>query len=152
MTSIWRTEWSGLPRGATTRARTNPAASPPLLHLLGLESADEGVRAEHGRLTRKNFFDQALVHVGLAVENARLTLRQQRFADELAEKVAAATARLRELDQAKTGLVTAVPVRKQGAAMLSSLVEADGLIDLDEKATEIAPGDAVRFLPLPQVF
>ena len=55
-------------------------------------------------------------------------------------------------DGAKTGFVTAVPVRKQGAAMLSSLVEAEGLIDLDEAVTEIAPGAAVRFLPLPQAF
>ncbi|HEU4440340.1 MAG TPA: HAMP domain-containing sensor histidine kinase [Methylomirabilota bacterium] len=52
--------------------------------------------------------DELAVHVGLAVENARLTLRQQRFADELAEKVAAATARLRELDQAKTEFLSVV--------------------------------------------
>ncbi|HEY7204010.1 MAG TPA: ATP-binding protein [Methylomirabilota bacterium] len=48
------------------------------------------------------------VHVGLAVENARLTLRQERFAEELSEKVAAATARLRELDQAKTEFLSVV--------------------------------------------
>ena len=52
--------------------------------------------------------DELAVHVGLAVENARLTLRQQRFAEELAEKVAAATARLRELDQAKTEFLSVV--------------------------------------------
>lgn len=59
---------------------------------------------------------------------------------------------LAKLDRSGTGFVAAVPVRKQGAAMLSSLVEADGLIDLDEAVTEIAPGAAVRFLPLPQAF
>jgi signal transduction histidine kinase len=41
--------------------------------------------------------EELAVHVGLAVENARLTLRQRRFAEELAEKVEAATAGLREL-------------------------------------------------------
>jgi len=52
--------------------------------------------------------EELAVHVGLAVENARLTLRQRRFAEELAEKVEAATARLRELDQAKTEFLSVV--------------------------------------------
>ncbi len=52
--------------------------------------------------------DELALHVGLAVENARLTLRQLRFAEELAEKVAAATARLRELDQAKSEFLSVV--------------------------------------------
>ncbi|MGH7317854.1 MAG: sensor histidine kinase, partial [Candidatus Rokuibacteriota bacterium] len=52
--------------------------------------------------------DELALHVGLAVENARLTLRQVRFAEELSEKVAAATARLRELDQAKTEFISVV--------------------------------------------
>ena len=38
----------------------------------------------------------------------RLTLRQHRFAEELEDKVAAATARLRELDQAKTEFLSVV--------------------------------------------
>jgi len=45
------------------------------------------------------------VHVGLALENARLAARQRRFADELAEKVAAATCRLEEADRAKSTFV-----------------------------------------------
>ena len=45
---------------------------------------------------------------GSGVENARLTLRQHHFAEELAEKVAAATARLRELDQAKSEFLSVV--------------------------------------------
>jgi signal transduction histidine kinase len=45
------------------------------------------------------------VHVGLALENARLAARQRRFADELAEKVAAATRRLEEADRAKSRFV-----------------------------------------------
>jgi two-component system phosphate regulon sensor histidine kinase PhoR len=46
--------------------------------------------------------------MALAVENARLTLRQHHFAEELAEKVSAATARLRELDRAKTEFLSVV--------------------------------------------
>ena len=59
------------------------------------------------RATRAAAGELAL-HMGLAVENARLTLRQLRFGDELAEKVSAATARLRELDQAKTEFLSVV--------------------------------------------
>jgi len=44
-------------------------------------------------------------HVGLALENARLASRQRQFADELAEKVAAARRELEELDRAKTAFV-----------------------------------------------
>jgi molybdopterin molybdotransferase len=55
-----------------------------------------------------------------------------------------------KLIQGENGQSAAIPVPKQGAAMLSSLVEADGLIDLDEAATAILPGETIRFLPLPQ--
>jgi signal transduction histidine kinase len=48
------------------------------------------------------------MQLALGIENARLTLRQRRFADELAEKVAAATRRLRELDEAKTEFLSVV--------------------------------------------
>ena len=44
-------------------------------------------------------------HVGLALENARLAARQRRFADELADKVAAATRRLAEADRLKSQFV-----------------------------------------------
>jgi signal transduction histidine kinase len=62
---------------------------------------------ELSRATRAAAEDLAL-HVGLAVENARLTMRQRRFADELAEKVDEATTRLRELDRAKTEFLSVV--------------------------------------------
>ena len=45
-------------------------------------------------------------HVALAVENARLAERQRHFARELEEKIAGATRRLRELDQAKNEFLT----------------------------------------------
>ena len=52
---------------------------------------------------------QALaLHLALAVEIARLTERQRRFADELEDKVARATRRLRELDQAKSEFLSVV--------------------------------------------
>ena len=46
------------------------------------------------------------LHLALAIENARLTERQRHFAHELEEKVAGATRRLRELDQAKNEFLT----------------------------------------------
>lgn len=63
-----------------------------------------------GELSRaaRTAADELAVHVGLAVENARLMLRQERFAEELSEKVTAATARLLELDQAKTEFLSVV--------------------------------------------
>jgi signal transduction histidine kinase len=64
-------------------------------------------RGELSRAARAAAEELAL-HIGLAVENARLTLRQHHFAEELAEKVSAATARLRELDQAKTEFLSVV--------------------------------------------
>ena len=45
--------------------------------------------------------DALALHLSLALENARLTERQRHFAQELEEKIAGATRRLRELDQAK---------------------------------------------------
>ena len=47
-------------------------------------------------------------HLALGIENVRLTLRQRRFTGELEDKVAAATVRLRELDQAKTEFLSVV--------------------------------------------
>jgi signal transduction histidine kinase len=44
-------------------------------------------------------------HVGLALENARLAARQRRFADELAEKVTAATRQVVEMDRMKSEFV-----------------------------------------------
>ena len=44
-------------------------------------------------------------HLGLALENARLAARQRRFADELAEKVTAATRHVVEMDRMKSEFV-----------------------------------------------
>jgi signal transduction histidine kinase len=48
------------------------------------------------------------LHLALGIENRRLAERQRRFAEELEEKVAGATERLRELDRAKSDLVSIV--------------------------------------------
>lgn len=48
------------------------------------------------------------LHLALGIENARLVHRQRRFAEELKAKVAAATQRLRELDQAKSDFLSIV--------------------------------------------
>lgn len=45
------------------------------------------------------------VHLGAALENARLAARQRRFGDELAEKVGAATRHLEAMDRAKSAFV-----------------------------------------------
>jgi signal transduction histidine kinase len=47
-------------------------------------------------------------HLGLGLENARLVARQRRFAAELADKVASATARLQTMDRAKSMFVAVV--------------------------------------------
>ena len=52
--------------------------------------------------------EEMAMHLALAIENARLTLRQRQFAEELERKVEAATARLRELDQAKSEFLSVV--------------------------------------------
>src|SRR5207244_11382631 len=44
-------------------------------------------------------------HIAVALENARLTSRQRRFAEELERSVASATRRLEELDRAKSAFV-----------------------------------------------
>lgn len=48
------------------------------------------------------------LQLALGIENARLTSSQRRFAEELREKVAAATERLRDLDRAKSDFVSIV--------------------------------------------
>ena len=40
---------------------------------------------------------------------------------------------------------------REGAGLLSSLVETDGLVELEEHVTAVAPGDAVAFLPFSEL-
>jgi two-component system sensor histidine kinase KdpD len=53
----------------------------------------------------RRWFPLLAAHVGLALENARLAARQRRFADELAEKVTAATRQVVEMDRMKSEFV-----------------------------------------------
>ncbi len=98
-----RVRSNGPPESAPLRGLALPLASGAgVIGVMAVEWA-----GELSRSTRVAA-EELAVHVGLAVENARLTLRQERFAEELAEKVEAATTRLRELDQAKTEFLSVV--------------------------------------------
>jgi molybdopterin molybdotransferase len=44
------------------------------------------------------------------------------------------------------GSYEAVKFPREGAGLLSSLVETDGLVELGEKVTRVEPGETVRFL------
>ncbi len=91
------------------------SAGPPrraLLVPLGAREGRLGVLA----IERRGEFPRALraavetlaLALALGIDNACLAERQRRFADELEEKVAAATHRLRELDRAKSDFVSIV--------------------------------------------
>ncbi|UDL90470.1 molybdopterin molybdotransferase MoeA [Mesorhizobium sp. PAMC28654] len=49
--------------------------------------------------------------------------------------------------QGQDGLPEAVKFPREGAGLLSSLVDTDGLIELDEESTEVKVGDIVGFIP-----
>jgi molybdopterin molybdotransferase len=51
-----------------------------------------------------------------------------------------------ELRKAADGALEAVKFPREGAGLLSSLVETDGLVELGEHITEVAPGQTVGFL------
>ncbi len=50
------------------------------------------------------------------------------------------------LRKAEDGSLEAVKFPREGAGLLSSLVETDGLVELDETTIKVAPGDSVAFL------
>ena len=93
------------------------SASPLRAMALPLGAGDAGAgargvlavewRGEVPESTARAATEMAL-HLGLGVENARLTLRQRRFAAELEEKVGAATQRLRDIDRAKSEFISVV--------------------------------------------
>jgi signal transduction histidine kinase len=80
------------------------------------------------------------LHLALAVDNAQLTMRQRRFTQDLEEKVAAATARLRELDQAKSEFVSVV-----AHELRTPLTTLQGLSEL-LLTREITPERGTRFV------
>jgi molybdopterin molybdotransferase len=44
------------------------------------------------------------------------------------------------------GALEAIKFPREGAGLLSSLVDTDGLVELDEQTTLVAPGQTVGFL------
>ena len=55
------------------------------------------------------------------------------------------------LERAADGALTAVKFPREGAGILSSLVEADGLVELAEDVTDVTVGTPVDFLPFAEV-
>ncbi|OQM75076.1 gephyrin-like molybdotransferase Glp [Manganibacter manganicus] len=51
------------------------------------------------------------------------------------------------LRRAEDGVLEAVKFPREGAGLLSSLVDTDGLVELHETETEVGPGQEVAFLP-----
>jgi len=51
------------------------------------------------------------------------------------------------LRNAADGALEAVKFPREGAGLLSSLVDTDGLIELGEEITTVQPGQSVAFLP-----
>jgi molybdopterin molybdotransferase len=51
------------------------------------------------------------------------------------------------LVRGEDGAIEARNFPREGAGLLSSLVETDGLVELQERTTAVAPGDTVAFLP-----
>jgi molybdopterin molybdotransferase len=51
------------------------------------------------------------------------------------------------LQQAAAGLPKALRYRKEGAGMITSLTETDGLVELAEDTTRLEPGAEVDFIP-----
>ena len=50
------------------------------------------------------------------------------------------------LRRAADGALEAIKFPREGAGLLSSLVDTDGLVELDEQTTLVAPGQTVGFL------
>ena len=55
------------------------------------------------------------------------------------------------LTRAADGVLTAVKHPRDGAGILSSMVESDGLVELPEEITRVEPGMIVEFLPFSEV-
>ena len=55
------------------------------------------------------------------------------------------------LARAADGVLTAVKHPRDGAGILSSMVESDGLVELPEEITRVEPGMIVDFLPFSEV-
>jgi len=88
----------------------------------------------------KSAAGEIALHLSLAIENARLTVRHRRFAEELEAKVMEATERLRQLDRAKTEFVSVV-----AHELRTPLTALQGFTELLLSRT-VPPERAARFL------
>jgi signal transduction histidine kinase len=123
-----------------------PPPSPVRAAVLPLDSGDgpAGVlavewRGEVSEATAAAAVDMAL-HLSLGIENARLVLRQQRFAAELEDKVQTATQRLREVDRAKSEFISVV-----SHELRTPITALEGFSEL-LLSRPVAPERAARFL------
>ncbi len=57
-----------------------------------------------------------------------------------------------KLRRAPDGVVEAVKFPREGAGLLSSLVETDGLVELREDITRVEPGESVGFIPYSSLY
>jgi len=55
------------------------------------------------------------------------------------------------LAETEDGCLVARKFPREGAGILSSMVESDGLVELSESMTAVAPGDLVRFVPFSEL-
>jgi molybdopterin molybdotransferase len=69
------------------------------------------------------------------------------IADFHAKKKAGRREYMRGAYRVEGGKLVVSKFPKEGAALLSSLIETDGLIELGEAVTRVVPGDSVTFLP-----
>jgi molybdopterin molybdotransferase len=56
-----------------------------------------------------------------------------------------------KLETGSEGQLVAQKYKSSGAGILTSMVEADGLVELGEEVTTVAPGELVEFLPFSEV-
>jgi len=133
-------------RDARFIARPEPGPTPIRGLILPLDSGRGPVGAlaieRAGELSRstRSAAEEIALHLALAVENARLTVRQRRFAEELETKVVEATERLRQLDRAKTEFVSVV-----AHELRTPLTALQGFTEL-LLSRRVPPERAVRFL------
>jgi molybdopterin molybdotransferase len=55
------------------------------------------------------------------------------------------------VNETETGVQQIILHGRKGAGVISSLTGADGLVEIPIAATEIAPGEALRFYPFQEV-
>ena len=140
----WVEDLSRDPRLPATTSSDDPTPTRGLVVPLDSGFGLKGALAVEwtGRLpaTTRVAAGELALHLALIVDNARLAIRQMRFAEELEDKVCAATQRLRELDQAKSEFVSVV-----AHELRTPLTALQGFTEL-LLSRSVPPERAARFL------